>query len=246
MAVVMNWPLALVEPEVAPKITLPVPVCVRVTTAPAATVALAASFAVTVRLTVVVLSRGSDDALDVRVTVEPTICTGICDVTEPAVAVIVAVRLALFPPQERVTVPGVVTVGALRKPVSVLNVTTTPDNVAFAEFNALTVIVEVVEPSVFMDVGDAARSRDAAEGVVVDPPPVSAVSALPPQAIRQQNRNKEKSRHNCRNNFALITLIIITLLFKSGIDFYIFMISIRNVISFQCFFTRSTVVFVII
>jgi hypothetical protein len=65
--------------------------------------------------------------------------------------------------------------------------------------------VTVVEESVKVRVGVP----------VIVPPPVSAVSVLPPQAIRQQNRNKEKSRHNCRNNFALITLIIITLLFKS-------------------------------
>ena len=63
----------------------------------------------------------------------------------------------------------VVTVGELRIPVSVLNVTTTPDNRALEEFKALTVMVEKDEPSVLMDVGEAARSID--DAVTVDPPP---------------------------------------------------------------------------
>ena len=63
----------------------------------------------------------------------------------------------------------VVTVGELRIPVSVLNDTTTPDNRALEEFKALMVMVEYDEPSVLMDVGEAARSIDAA--VTVDPPP---------------------------------------------------------------------------
>jgi hypothetical protein len=103
-----------------------------------------------------------DDAPAFTVTVEPTICTGIEADTEPAVAVIVAVRLALFPPQERITVPGVVIVGALRTPVSVDIVTTMPDKEAFKAFKALTVIVDVVEPSDFIDGGEAEIFREAA------------------------------------------------------------------------------------
>ena len=133
---------------------------------------LPASFTVTV--SVVEVAEGgaeSDDVPAVTVTVEPTICTGICADTEPAVAVIVAVRLALLEPQERVTVPGVVMVGALRTPVSVPKVTTTPDNAAFKAFNALTVIVEVEvgKPSVLMDVGKAEISREAAVTPAEDP-----------------------------------------------------------------------------
>ena len=104
-------PLPLVVPEVAPKVTLP----------PSGaglgqgnsrcpeTVLPPASFTVMVRVVEVAgVGAEIDDAPAVTVTVEPTICTGICADTVPAVAVTVAVRLALFPPQERVTVPGVV------------------------------------------------------------------------------------------------------------------------------------------
>ena len=81
---------------------------------------------------------------------------------DPAVAVIVAVRLALLLPQVRVTVPGVVTVAALKTPVSVPTVTTTPESEAFRAFSAVTVMVELDEPSVLIDTGEAVRSRDEA------------------------------------------------------------------------------------
>ena len=165
VAVVLNWPLISVVPVDDPKVTRPVTDCVSSTSAPE-TGFPPASFTVTVRLVEPVV--GIADASEVIETVDPSICTGICAVISPAdvvvLAVIVAVRLALFaalsPPRERVTVPGVVTLGALRTPVSVLKYTVTPEMIAFPAFNALTVMVDVVEPSVLIDVGDAARSRE--------------------------------------------------------------------------------------
>jgi hypothetical protein len=164
MAVVVNTP-PVVVPEVAPKVTLPPSVLdwLKVTAAPE-TKLPPASFAVTVRgVEVGGVEAEIDDLSAFTVMVEPTICTGIeAGGAVPAVAVTVAVRLALFPPQERITVPGVVIVGALRTPVSVDIVTTTPDNAAFKAFNALTVIVDVVEPSDFICGGEAEISREAA------------------------------------------------------------------------------------
>ena len=98
-----------------------------------------------------------DDELAVTVTVEPTICTVTCPDTEPDLPIIVAVGLALSAPDVKVTVPGVVTVGALSMPVLVSIATTTPDISAFKEFNAFTEIVEVVEPSDLTEVGEAER-----------------------------------------------------------------------------------------
>jgi len=66
--------------------------------------------------------------------------------------------------------------------------------------------VTVVEESVKVSVGVP---------VVVSPPlppPVSAVSGLPPQAIRQQIKNRERSSHSGWKNFDLLASIIITLL----------------------------------
>ncbi|KQC10180.1 MAG: hypothetical protein APR62_12575 [Smithella sp. SDB] len=96
-------------------------------------------------------------------------------------------------------------------------VITTPDNAALDEFRAVTVIVEVVEPSDFTVGGEAIRSKLAAV-TVVPSSPVSAVSVLPPQAIRIQIKSKERNSRNGWKNFDLVALIIITLLIKSGID----------------------------
>ena len=63
----------------------------------------------------------------------------------------------------------VTTVGALRTPVPVDRVTVTPDNAALTLFNAMTVIVELVEPSDFTVKGDAVRRIEAAD--TVEPPP---------------------------------------------------------------------------
>jgi len=127
-----------------------------------------ASFGVTVNVTVELPSSATIVPVDVTETVDPVISMGNTgDTTDPAVPVICAVRLVSFlivgvsPPREKITVPGVVTVGVLRIPVSVLIVTTTSDSEAFEEFNAVTVIVEVTEPSVFIDVGEATRLIEA-------------------------------------------------------------------------------------
>ena len=97
VTVVVNMPLLLVVPVAFVIVTLPTPDWVKVTAAPG-TIWLPASFAVAVRVTVVALSLGIDDADDASVTMEPTICMGICADTVPAVAVIVTVRLVWFPP----------------------------------------------------------------------------------------------------------------------------------------------------
>jgi len=96
-------------------------------------------------------------------------------------------------------------------------VITTPDNAALDEFRAVTVIVEVVEPSDFTVGGEAIRSKLAAV-TVVPSSPVSAVSALPPQAIRKQIKSKERNSRNGWKSFDLVVSIIITLLIKLGID----------------------------
>jgi len=64
----------------------------------------------------------------------------------------------------------------------------------------LTVIVEVVEPSEFIDAGEAERLIESAVGVVGIG--VVPVSLLPPQATRLQNRARKISSNNGRDNFA--------------------------------------------
>ena len=159
MIVVEKVPPASVVPVADPKATLPVPDCDRVTVWPGTTL-LPASFAVTVNV-VEPLVEIEDDPV-VTETVEPIIFISIVLVADPAVAVIVAVRFVLLLPDVKVTLPGVVTVGALRTPVLVPIVTSTPDNEAFKAFNALIVIVEVEVPSVLIDVGEAERSIEEA------------------------------------------------------------------------------------
>jgi len=63
---------------------------------------------------------------------------------------------------------------------------------ALEEFKALTVIVEVVEPSEFIDTGEAERLIESAVGVVGIG--VVPESLLPPQATRQQSRAKKIRR----------------------------------------------------
>lgn len=151
-----------------------------------------------------------DDVPVVTVMEEPIICMGICADTDPDVPITVAVRLALFEPQEKVTVAGVVllvtTLGALRTPASVANVTVTSDNAAFEAFNAVMVIVEVVEPSDFTVVDKDERPIEA---TVVVSGVGAASSLLPPQALRQQNRAKQIISNNGCENFALMGFIIL-------------------------------------
>jgi hypothetical protein len=103
---------------------------------------------------------------------------------------------------------SVTTLAALRTPVSALNVTVIPDNMALEEFKALTVIFEVVEPSEFIDAGEAERLIESAVGVV-GVIGVVPESLLPPQATRQQNRAKKISSNAGRENFTLIDFIIL-------------------------------------
>jgi hypothetical protein len=103
------------------------------------------------------------------VTVEFTIRTGICVVTEPAVAVMVAVRLFLLAePDEKVRVPvpvaPVVTEPAERIPESALMFTITLGTTAFPLSTAVTVIEEVFELSDLTVVGEADISSRVATG----------------------------------------------------------------------------------
>ena len=104
------------------------------------------------------------------VSVEPMICIGNCAVT-PALAVMVAVRLALLAvPEEKVKVAlplaSVVTVGVLTIPVFALKLTTTPDMAAFPLSNAVTVTVAEVELSDLTVVGIAESDSEEAVEVV--------------------------------------------------------------------------------
>lgn len=197
VAVMLSWPLAFVVPDDGVSVTFPVPVLVKVTAALGTTLP-PASFAVTVKVTGDAPSSGRVVPVEVTVIVEPTICTGICADMAPAVAVMVAVRLILLEPEEKVTVAvpaaPVTTVADPSTPVSALMVTVTPCTAAFAVFNAVTVIVVEVDPSDLTVVGDAKRSRDAAvtvgvTGVVVVPPVVAPPVVVPPPPPPQPASN---------------------------------------------------------
>lgn len=91
--------------------------------------------------------------------VEPEIWMGICALT-PAVAVIVAVRLAKLAVPDlnvKVAVPSaaVVTVDELIMPVSADRVTTIPESAAFVALSAVTVMVVEAVLSDGTDVEDA-------------------------------------------------------------------------------------------
>jgi hypothetical protein len=168
------WPVLSVCPCNGPKygvmfviLTLPEPEELRVTGVPVTGELPPASFTETYKVLVlpIVIFVG----VAVSPTVEPTICMLICADAPPtaAVAVIVALRLVLFfPPEEKVAVPGVVTVAGVTTPVSQPMFTTTPDNEALLAFNALTVIVEIEPSVVLIAVGVAERSIDAALVVI--------------------------------------------------------------------------------
>jgi hypothetical protein len=186
--VVENLPALSVVPDVGLTLTTPGPVVATETGAPATTEP--APF-----LAIKVTIAGDDPSSGTvkpppenTSSVEPDIWTGIWAVTVPAVAVIVAVRLAwVAVPEWNVTVPWplapVVTVWASNTPVSVPNVTVTPGTTAFVELSGVTVIVVVTESSDGMLVGEAASRTDAAftAGVAVDAVvPVEVVATDPP------------------------------------------------------------------
>lgn len=129
---------------------------------------------------------------------------GMVAVTEPALAVIVAVRLVLLLPHVSVTVAGVVTDPVLRIPLVVVSVTVWPDKTAFPESKALIVMLEAAELMVLMVVGSADKSM--AETVVVvpsSPPPPSSPPWLPPHALRAATSAKTKSQFIIEKNFFL-------------------------------------------
>ena len=178
------------DPEIvsvlpAPNCTDPVPAsagaCVRVTAAPETTL-LPASFKVTVSVVEPVVEI--EDEPEVIVTVEPVMLMGIWAVADPAVAVIVAVRLIGLLPEEKVTVAlpslPVTAVGIPRTPVSVPIVIVTLDSAEFKEFNALMVIVEDVESSDFTVAGEAKMSRENAVAETAVPVLVMIMALVEP------------------------------------------------------------------
>ena len=91
---VENWPLLSVVPELVLRLTTPVPLVATVIDAPDSGAPIAL-FAMNVMVTGDVPSSGTLRPLpDTTDKVEPAMRIGIWAVTEPAVAVIVAVRLA--------------------------------------------------------------------------------------------------------------------------------------------------------
>jgi hypothetical protein len=95
---------------------------------------------------------GTDVPVEFNVSVEPTICTGNKALADPAVAVIVAVRLALLAePEEKVVlafpVASVVNVELANSPVSAFKVILVSGTVALFASTAVTVIVVFVELS---------------------------------------------------------------------------------------------------
>ena len=155
-----------------------------------------------VKVTGDVPSSGSVVPVEFTVTVDPTICTGICADTAPAVAVMVAVRLILLAPEEKVTVAvpaaPVTTVADPKTPVSVPMVKATPGTAAFVAFNAVTVIVVEVELSDLTVVGTAKRSREAAVTVVVVVV-VVVVPAVPPPPQPASNEIDAANKNDAEN-----------------------------------------------
>jgi len=152
-----NLPLASVVPEEGVSVTVAPPVWVSVTVAPGMAVP-PASLAVTVMVTGLAPLDCNDPLVAETASVEPTICTGSKAEAEPAVAVMVAVRLALLAvPDEKVSVAlpvlSVVTVDTESRPVSVTSVTTAPATDELVVLTAATVIKLVVEPSDLTVVG---------------------------------------------------------------------------------------------
>src|SRR3989338_7333905 len=199
-AVTVSWPLASVVPDAGVSVTFPVPVLVKVTAALGTTLP-PASFAVMVKVTGDVPASGSVVPVEFTVTVDPTICTGICADTAPAVAVMVAVRLILLAPEEKVTVAvpaaPVTTVADPKTPVSVPMVKATTGTAAFVAFNAVTVIVVEVELSDLTVVGTAKRSREAAVTVVVVV--VVVVPAVPPPPQPASNEIDAANKNDAEN-----------------------------------------------
>ena len=99
-----NTPFTSVSPEAGENITVPLPTWLNVTIVLGMTKP-PASLAVMVNIAGDKLVAGTVVVVDVNVSVEPTICTGSVALTVPAVAVIVAMRVALLAvPEEKVAV----------------------------------------------------------------------------------------------------------------------------------------------
>ena len=189
VTVTVSCPLASVLPDDGVSVT-PAGL-VKVTGAPKIGL-FPASLAVSVMVIDVEPLSGTDEPLALAVSVEPTICTGSCAVADPAAAVIVAVRLALYKavPAEKVkvAVPAgpVLTVLEFNMPVSELKLTTTSGVAAFPELRAVTVMVVVLELSDLTVVGEAERESAAAVAVAPTPlvAPVPVVAPTPgPQPV---------------------------------------------------------------
>lgn len=187
-------------PVVAESVTSPVPDSTNVTASPAIGL-LPESF--TANVTVVnAVGPVSVIALGVAVNVVPITCTGSCVVAVPDVAVIVAVRFALFVvPAEKVKVACpvafVVTLLSLKMPVFTLRVTVAFATAALPEVSA--VIVTVVEPLKELTVIGLAESESMAtvdmvgDGVGV---PTAASSPLPQPESRAAVANRNVARES--------------------------------------------------
>lgn len=153
--VTARFPFASVTPVAGVNVTVPVPAWDNVTAAPAIEKPPAS-------LAVTVMGVGAPTATAAvsgfTVTIEPMICTGSMAVAVPAVAVIVAVRLALLAaPEENVAVAlpvaSVVTVEVESRPVSALRLISTPGTDELVALTARIVIVLEFELSVLIVVG---------------------------------------------------------------------------------------------
>lgn len=154
----VSLPLASVVPLAGVSVTVPEPVWVSATVAPE-TGEPPASFAVIVSVAGDVPLASNEVPVALNVSVEPTICTGSKAVAAPAVAVMVAVRLALLAlPEEKIAVAlpvaSVVIVVVLSSPVSALRVIVAPDTAALLASTAVTVIVLEFELSELTVVGE--------------------------------------------------------------------------------------------
>jgi hypothetical protein len=153
----------------------------------------------------------SDEVVVVTVSVEPVMPIGICAVLPLAVAMIVAVRVAAFEPDENVTVAlpveSLVALDRLSRPLSAENAIGTPDTAALDE--SVTVAVTVAVPVLSDDTveADVDRLIAAAVGVGVtvvvvvvddelDPPPPQALNRANSANARQDEKARAKKLFN--------------------------------------------------